>query len=171
MTLKVTILKCTIQWNLVPHNIVQPPALTTYKTFVKVKVAQSCLSLCNPMDYTDHGILQTRILNWVAVPFSKGSSQLRDQTQLSWISCRFFTSWASREGYKHFYYPQKHSPHSLGSRCLFLLYPRTLLSDKQPSFCINGFTNSIYSMHMEWDYIGLFESGFFHLACSWGSFT
>ena len=171
MTLKVTILKCTIQWNLVPHNIVQPPALTTYKTFVKVKVAQSCLSLCNPMDYTVHGILQTRILNWVAVPFSKGSSQLRDQTQLSWISCRFFTSWASREGYKHFYYPQKHSPHSLGSRCLFLLYPRTLLSDKQPSFCINGFTNSIYSMHMEWDYIGLFESGFFHLACSWGSFT
>ena len=127
MTLKVTILKCTIQWNLVPHNIVQPPALTTYKTFVKVKVAQSCLSLCNPMDYTVHGILQTRILNWVAVPFSKGSSQLRDQTQLSWISCRFFTSWASREGYKHFYYPQKHSPHSLGSRCLFLLYPRTLL--------------------------------------------
>ena len=136
-----------------------------------VKVTQSCLSLCNPMDYTVHGILQTRILNWVAVPFSKGSSQLRDQTQLSWISCRFFTSWASREGYKHFYYPQKHSPHSLGSRCLFLLYPRTLLSDKQPSFCINGFTNSIYSMHMEWDYIGLFESGFFHLACSWGSFT
>ena len=63
MTLKVTILKCTIQWNLVPHNIVQPPALTTYKTFVKVKVAQSCLSLCNPMDYTVHGILQTRILN------------------------------------------------------------------------------------------------------------
>ena len=36
-----------------------------------VKVAQSCLTLCDPMDYTVHGILQARILEWVAVPFSK----------------------------------------------------------------------------------------------------
>ena len=50
---------------------------------VKVKVAQSCLTLCNPMDYTAHGILQARILEWVAVPSSRGSSQLRDQTQVS----------------------------------------------------------------------------------------
>ena len=42
---------------------------------VKVKVAQSCLTLCDPMDYTDHGILQARILEWVAFPFSRGSSQ------------------------------------------------------------------------------------------------
>ena len=40
----------------------------------KVKVAQSCLALCNPMVYTVHGILQARILEWVAFPFSKGSS-------------------------------------------------------------------------------------------------
>ena len=39
---------------------------------VKVKVAQSCLTLCNPMDYTAHGILQARILEWVAVPSSRG---------------------------------------------------------------------------------------------------
>ena len=37
--------------------------------------------LCDPMDYTDHGILQARILEWVAFPFSRGSSQPRDQTQ------------------------------------------------------------------------------------------
>ena len=37
-----------------------------------VKVAQSCPALCNPMDYIVHGILQTRILEWVAVPFSRG---------------------------------------------------------------------------------------------------
>ena len=37
---------------------------------VKVKVAQSCLTLCNPMDYTVHEILQARILEWVAFPFS-----------------------------------------------------------------------------------------------------
>ena len=50
---------------------------------VKVKVAQSCVTLCDPMDYTVHGILQARILGWVAFPFSRGSSQPRDQTQVS----------------------------------------------------------------------------------------
>ena len=44
---------------------------------MKVKVAQSCLTLCDPMDYTVHGILQVRILEWVAIPFSRGSSQPR----------------------------------------------------------------------------------------------
>ena len=42
---------------------------------VKVKVTQLCQTLCNPMDYTVHGILQARILEWVAFPFSMGSSQ------------------------------------------------------------------------------------------------
>ena len=41
----------------------------------EVKVTQSCATLCNPVDYMVHGILQARILEWVAVPFSKGSSQ------------------------------------------------------------------------------------------------
>ena len=45
---------------------------------VKVKVAQSCLTLCDPMDSTVHGILQARTLEWVAFPFSRGSSQPRD---------------------------------------------------------------------------------------------
>ena len=53
---------------------------------VKVKVAQSCLTLCDPMDYTVHGILQARILEWVAFPFSRGPSQLRDGTQVSCIA-------------------------------------------------------------------------------------
>ena len=47
---------------------------------VKVKVAQSYTTLCNPMDYTGHGILQATVLEWVAFPFSRGSSQPRDQT-------------------------------------------------------------------------------------------
>ena len=50
---------------------------------VKVKVAQSCPTLCDPMNYIVHGILQARILEWVAFPFSRGSSQPRDQTQVS----------------------------------------------------------------------------------------
>ena len=47
----------------------------------KVKIPQSCLTLCNSMDYTVHGILQVRILEWVAFPFSRVSSQPRDRTR------------------------------------------------------------------------------------------
>ena len=50
---------------------------------VKVKVAQSSPTLCNLMDYTVHGILQARILEWVAIPFSRGSSRSKDRTQIS----------------------------------------------------------------------------------------
>ena len=60
---------------------------------VKVKVVQSCLTLYDPMDYTVHGILQARILECVVVPFSRGSSQLKDQTQVSHIAGGFFTRW------------------------------------------------------------------------------
>ena len=59
---------------------------------VKVKVAQSCLTLCNPMDYTVHAILQARILEWVAFPFSRVSSQPRNQTHVFGIAGGFFTS-------------------------------------------------------------------------------
>ena len=64
------------------------------------------VSLCDPMDCSlsgssVHGILQARVLEWVAVPFSKGSSQPRDQTQVSHIAGRFFTIWATREAYNH----------------------------------------------------------------------
>ena len=59
---------------------------------VKVKAAQSCPAFCDPMDYIVCGILQARILDWVAFPFSRGSSQPRDQTQISRIAGRFFTS-------------------------------------------------------------------------------
>ena len=64
---------------------------------VKVKVAQSCQTLCNPMDYTVHGILQARILKWVTFPFSRGSSHPRDWTQVSLTAGRFFPSWATRQ--------------------------------------------------------------------------
>ena len=62
-----------------------------------MKVAQPCPTLCDPMDSIVHEILQARILEWVAFPFSRGSSQPRDQAQASCIIGRFFTSWATRE--------------------------------------------------------------------------
>ena len=58
----------------------------------KVKVAQLCLTLCDPKDYTVHGILQARILQWVAFPFSRGSFQPRDRTQVSGIASEVCTS-------------------------------------------------------------------------------
>ena len=62
---------------------------------MKVKVAQLCLTLCDPTDYTVHGILQARTMDCAAFPFSRGSSQSRNQT--SCTTGRFFTSWATRE--------------------------------------------------------------------------
>ena len=58
----------------------------------EVKVTQLCPTLCDPTDYTAHGILQATILEWVAFPFSRGSSQPRDQTQVSCIAGGFFSS-------------------------------------------------------------------------------
>ena len=60
---------------------------------VKVKVAQLCPTLCHPMDSTVHGIHQARILEWVAYPFSSGSSWPRNRTRVSCIAGGFFTNW------------------------------------------------------------------------------
>ena len=59
-------------------------------------IAQSCLTLCDPMDCSSpgssvHGIIQASILEWVAIPFSRGSSRPRDQTCVSCIAGGFFT--------------------------------------------------------------------------------
>ena len=70
----------------------------TCQVLVKVKVlaAQSCPTLWDPVDRSPpgssvHGLLQARILEWVAIPFSRGSSRLRDRTQVSCTAGRFFT--------------------------------------------------------------------------------
>ena len=79
----------------------QQPWLALFHGKVKVKVAQSCWTLCDPVDCTVQGILQARILEWVAFPFSRGSSQPRDRTQVSLIVGGFFTCWATREAMFH----------------------------------------------------------------------
>ena len=63
----------------------------------EVKGALSCLTLCNPVDCIVHRILQDRILEWGAFPFSRGSFQPRDWTQVLCVAGRFFTSLATRE--------------------------------------------------------------------------
>ena len=63
-----------------------------YTKLSEVKVAQLCLTLCDPIDYKVHGILQARILEWVAFLFSRASSQPRDWTQVSRTAGGFFAS-------------------------------------------------------------------------------
>ena len=72
---------------------------------VKVLVTQPCLTLCNPMDYSSpasfvDGILQARILEWVAIPFSRASSPSWDWIQVFHIAGRYFTIWTTREANK-----------------------------------------------------------------------
>ena len=78
--------------------------ICTLKTAVKVKseseVAQSCLSLWDPMDCSlpgssINGVFQARILEWVAISFSRGSSWLRDLTLVSCTACRLSTIWVN----------------------------------------------------------------------------
>ena len=83
-------------------NVPDFSCITAWKWKVKVLIAQSCQTLGDPMDCTPpgssvHGTLQARILQWVAILFSRGSSEPRVQTQVSCTAGRFFTIWASRE--------------------------------------------------------------------------
>ena len=73
------------------------PHTSSVLSTISLKVAQSCPTLCNPMDYTVHGILQARILEWVAFPSSRGSSQPTEWIGVFCTAGGFFTSWASRE--------------------------------------------------------------------------
>ena len=77
-------------------------------------VAQLCLTLCDPLDYSPpgsdsfvHGILQAKILEWVAIPFSKRSSRPRDQIYVSYVAGRFFTAWATRQAHNTWFYTKK----------------------------------------------------------------
>ena len=88
-------------------------------------VAQSCPTLCDPMDSSPpvslHGILQTRILEWVAVPSSRGSSPPGDRTQVSRIAGRFFTIWTTSIA------PQMQDFSKCGLSSATLLPPENLL--------------------------------------------
>ena len=74
----------------------------TYFLFIYVLVALLYPTLCESMDCSwpcssVHGILQAEVLEWVAIPFSRGSSHPRGQTQVSCIVGRFFTFWTTKE--------------------------------------------------------------------------
>ena len=97
----------SLHWS---HPVLPPCTLprvrkSVFYVYIPLKsseVAQLYPTFCDPMDYSlpgssVHGIFQARILEWVAMPFSRGSSQPRDQTRVSHIAGRLFTLWATRE--------------------------------------------------------------------------
>ena len=114
----------------------------TWSTGEEVKwseVAQSCPTPCDPVDcsppgFSVHGSLQVRILEWVAISFSRGSSRPRDQTWVSCIAGGFFTIWTTRETPFYSYwslnsgYSFPHSPFTL----FLLLFSPILSSISSP---------------------------------------
>ena len=104
---------------------------SVYKVKVKVLVTPLRLTLCDSMDWSPqvssaHGILQARILEWVVITFSKGSSWPRDQTQISCIASSFITIWDTREaqcilGHSQSPNPLYFSPSPIGVHT-FVLY-------------------------------------------------
>ena len=101
-------------------------------------VVQLCLTLCNPWTVWSppgssvHGILQARILEWVAIPFSRGASWPRDQTWVSCIAGRFFTFWPIREA------PQK----------IWLKKEKQVIKrwpELVPSFPLNHLVNTLWT--------------------------
>ena len=89
----------------IPHVIPDESEILTFPELdieSESEVAQSCPTLCDPTDcslpgFSIHGIFQARVLEWIAISFSRGSSWLRDRTQVSRIVNRHFTIWATRE--------------------------------------------------------------------------
>ena len=96
-----------------PLSSPSPPFPPLYSIVIRLCccwVTKSCLTLCDPMDCSlpgssVHGIFQARILEWVAISFSRGSSWPRDQTRVSCISCTgtwMLYCWAAREAQGHY---------------------------------------------------------------------
>ena len=82
-----------------------PAAAVSPENFMCMLVAQSCPTLFDPMDCSPlgssvRGILQARILPWIAILFSRGVSQPKDWNCISWIAGRFFTIWATRKAWE-----------------------------------------------------------------------
>ena len=91
-----------VWWNLFSVKLHQEIQICEVKV---CEVAQSCPTVCDPTDCSlpgssIHGIFQARVLEWVAISFSRGSSWPRDRTWVSHTAGRLFTIWATREAYR-----------------------------------------------------------------------
>ena len=106
-----------------PSRIIPSSVCVCVCVCVCVWATKACLTLCDPMNCSlptssVHGILQVRILEWVAVSCSGGSSQSRDRTQVSCIAGRFLTIWATREA------PKQHKAFQIPPNLFPLIFER-----------------------------------------------
>ena len=105
---------------------------------MRAQSLQSCLTLCDPIDYSPlgssvHGLLQASILDWVAVPSSRGSSQFRDGTSISFVSC------IGRWVLYHW--------HHLGSpKSLHHVWPCNPMNCSLPGKCVNRETGRTWEL-------------------------
>ena len=109
-----------------------------------------CPTLCKPMDYSQpgssvHGILQAKMLEWVAIPFLRGSSQPRDQTLVSLTAGRFFTIWITREVHILWYL----SLSSVQSLSHIRLFETAWIAARQASLSITNSRSSLRLMSIE----------------------
>ena len=103
-----------------------------------------------------HGVIQARILEWVAIPFSRGSSQLRDRTQVSRIAGRFFTVWAIRPPICQYFFFQKII---LLKYSWFTILYWFLLYSKVTQLCIYPYSFSLWFITEYWIYFPVRYSG------------
>ena len=115
------------------------------------EVNQSLPTLCNPMDCSlpgssVHGIFQARILEWVAISFSRGSSQSSDWTWVSCIVGRHFTIWTTRE------VPIKNNQHLLRARIEPVEHQISLVASgsELPKNCIGVWSLDLLKYHRSW---------------------
>ena len=136
-----------------------------YNGLFKVLVAQSCPTLCYPMACgparsSVHGILQGRILANVALPFSGGSSQPRDWTQVSSIAGRFFTVRATREAFHICIYTCKIQLQDVLIRCI---HNKQTMNKSVSSPTVNGFQSMCQQIGVGWSW----HSAFFRPSSLW----
>ena len=119
------------------------------KLHIRSLVHSVVSNLCNPMDcslpgFSVHGILQARILEWVAIPFSRESSLLRDWTWVSWFAGRFFTVWTPRGAYLYVwkYWSRNKKRHTIFMNSKFNMVKKSILHN---SFLITKSSHSIYN--------------------------
>ena len=139
---------------------------------VCVLVAQLCLTLCDPMDCrlsgsSVHEILQARILEWVAIPFSSRCSWPGDWIWISFIVGRFFTIWATKEGQGYITYIQKWKKKKYCRRQLLRQHqwtpPACSHGSAEFSFLKRLFLTNGISQH--WDDVTLLKLSWFTLLC------
>ena len=146
----------SLQRKMAPQCPIRYPLGKTQNAWVKV--TQSCLTFCDPMDYTVYGILPARILKWVAFSFSRGPSHPRGKTKISHITGGLFTSWATRETQEYWSGQPIPSPVALphpgirsGSPTLQVDSLTTELSGKmQNKFSQNNLSNYFLSSGKSW---------------------